>query len=111
MGLLAKLFFGKGGRTNKEVDIATLIGDGALVVDVRTPEEFAGGHIKDALNIPSNGIRQLLSHKKISKDRTIIVYCHSGARSAGARRALISNGYTNVINGGSLHRMRRQLGQ
>ena len=111
MGLLAKLFFGEGGGTDKDIDIANLINNDALAIDVRTTQEFAGGHIKGAINIPANAICQLLPNHETDKTRTLIVYCHSGARSASARRALNADGYTNVVNGGSLHRMRKQLEQ
>ena len=109
MGFLTNLFSDSASAVADEHDLSELVSDGALIIDVRTPEEFSGGHIDGALNIPSNGIRQLLAHKKTDKDQTVIVYCHSGARSGGARRALMAEGYTSVINGGSLHRMRSQL--
>lgn len=107
MGILANLLFG--GSADKEADIPALIKAGALVVDVRTANEFSGGHIEGAINIPYDVIdRKLGDH---AKDKLIIVYCHSGARSASAKRALKQAGYTNVINGGSLHRMRKLLGK
>lgn len=78
----------------------------ALVVDVRTPQEFRGGHFPGALNLPldslQNGLRKLGQ-----KDRPIVVYCASGMRSRMARRILHSNGYINAINAGGLHAMMR----
>ena len=108
MGLLANLLFS--GSPDKNVDIPALIKNGALVIDVRTAGEFSGGHIGGAINIPHNVIADEIAKHKKNKANTVIVYCHSGARSAAAKRSLEGNGYTTVINGGSLHRMRKILG-
>lgn len=109
MGILANLLFG--GGADNDADIPTLIKNGALVIDVRTAGEFSGGHIEGAINISHNVIsRDIAQHEK-NKANTVIVYCHSGARSGSAKRVLTSAGYTSVINGGSLHRMRKILGQ
>jgi len=107
MGILANLLFG--GGADKDVDIPALIKDGALLIDVRTAQEFSAGHIEGAINIPYNVInRETGNH---AKDKSIIVYCHTGARSAAAKRSLIGAGYTTVVNGGSLHRMHKILGK
>ncbi|TMM58161.1 rhodanese-like domain-containing protein [Maribacter algarum] len=69
-----------------------------ILVDVRTPEEYATGHIDNALNInwyDSDFAKQLES---ISKDETIYVYCKKGGRSAKAAHLLDSLGYKNVID-------------
>lgn len=109
MSILANLLFGGGG--DKDVDIPALIKDGALVVDTRTAGEYAGGHIKGAVNIPYNTIAQGIGKYITDKSTRIIVYCHSGARSGAAKRALQQAGYTNVVNGGSLHRMQKSLAE
>lgn len=69
-----------------------------ILVDVRTPEEYADGHLNNALNI--NWLDDNFSHhfESMSKDRTIYVYCKKGGRSAKAQEKLISLGFTNVIN-------------
>ncbi|RKX46044.1 MAG: rhodanese-like domain-containing protein [Verrucomicrobia bacterium] len=85
--------------------------DGALVIDTRSPGEFSHGHIEGALNIPYNAIAGKIGAHTKNKSTQIIVYCHSGARSGAAKRSLGGAGYTNVVNGGSLHRMRKILGQ
>ena len=108
-GILAKLLLG--GRVDKNADVPALVASGALLVDVRTPGEFSGGHIKGALNIPVGSITAGIEKKAKDKSKPIIVYCHSGARSGSAKKALIRAGHTNVVNGGSLHRMRGILGQ
>lgn len=57
-----------------------------LLIDVRTPEEFAGGHIEGAVNIPVEALASRLS--KIPDGQPVIVYCRSGSRSATASRIL-----------------------
>lgn len=91
--LLKKLF--SAGRT---VDYAELVKSGAQIVDVRTRQEYAGGHIKGSVNIPLNELNTNL--KKIKKDKPVITCCASGMRSSSARGILKSNGYEEVYNGG-----------
>ncbi|MGS0827548.1 rhodanese-like domain-containing protein [Shewanella sp. 0m-8] len=73
---------------------------GALVVDVRTPEEFAQGHLPNAINIPYQQIDSAFAKQQIAKDRSVVVYCRSGNRSGIANKMLVGEGYTNVYNGG-----------
>ena len=70
----------------------------ALLVDVRTPSEFAGGSVKGAINIPLDRLPQELAQFK-GKD-PIVVFCLSGGRSGQAHAFLQQNGIFNVINGG-----------
>lgn len=101
MGLLAgikKLFGGPTGPT-----LGELIAQGAKIIDVRTPGEFAGGHVKGAINIPLNAIESSLG--KFKKDQAIITCCASGMRSRSAKAMMQSNGFTNVHNGGSWYRV------
>ncbi len=77
---------------------------GQLIVDTRTPEEFAYGAYPGAVNIPLDVIESKVSELG-NKDRDIILYCASGARSAYAVRILKHNGFTNAQNGGGLARM------
>jgi phage shock protein E len=70
-----------------------LVGGGALLLDVRTPAEFAGKHVDGALNIPVQVLGQRLGDVG-SKDRPIVVYCQSGGRSARAAVELRAAGYT-----------------
>lgn len=80
-------------------DFRQLLKDGAIIVDVRTPNEFAGGHIKGAINIPVDQISSNLSKLK-NKEQVIITCCASGMRSSSARGILQKAGYTHVHNGG-----------
>jgi phage shock protein E len=109
MGILSNIIFG--GSADKGVDIPALIKAGAKVVDVRTAGEFAGGHITGAINIPHQVVAREMANLEKDTGKAIIVYCHSGARSAAAKKALNQAGYTNVVNGGSLNNMRKLLGQ
>ena len=75
-----------------------------LIVDIRTPMEFLGGHHPDAINICLDDIETRLEEFG-DKDRDITLYCASGARSAYAQAILRQLGYTNVKNGGGLMNM------
>ena len=74
-----------------------------VVIDVRTPEEFAGGHVEGAINIPYDTITpNLPALARIGKDENIVLYCRSGRRSGIAMQTLASQGYRNLRNGGGL---------
>ena len=75
------------------------IADGALIVDVRTPAEFAQGHLPGAINIPLPQVVEEFAARNIGKDTDVVLYCRSGNRSGQAQRALIQEGYTNTFNG------------
>lgn len=67
-----------------------------IFIDVRTPEEYAGGHIRGAKLIPLQELEQRLA--EVPKDRQVYLYCHSGRRSADASKILVKAGYTNIEN-------------
>lgn len=71
----------------------------ALVVDVRTPGEFASGHHPRAVNIPVDQVESRLKEFG-DKSQPIVVYCASGVRSSRAKQTLESAGYSSVINAG-----------
>lgn len=80
-------------------DLKTIIKEGAYLVDVRTPGEFAAGNVKGSVNIPLDTIPAQLF---LFKNKTnIVVFCRSGSRSSQAKAFLEQNGFTNVINGGT----------
>ncbi len=82
-----------------------LIEQGALVVDVRTPQEYAQGHIDNAVNFP---LSKLDKHfQGINKDQMIVLYCRSGNRSGQAYQYLQSLGFTNLHNAGGLSELQR----
>ena len=68
------------------------------ILDVRTPQEFAEGHIQRARLVPVAEINDKIGELSTLKDKQILVYCHSGNRSAVASRILQKNGFTKVDN-------------
>ena len=81
------------------IDLKELLNNGALLLDVRTKGEYAGGHVKDSKNIPLNELRAALS--ALNREQNIVVVCASGMRSANAVSMMRQNGFTNCHNGGS----------
>ena len=106
IGLLNFIF---GGHADQGVDIPGLIQAGALVIDVRSPGEFSGGHIEGAINIPYDVISLEIGKHASEKDRPIILYCRSGSRASAAKKSLVRMGYAQVVNAASLRNMRRIL--
>ena len=80
-----------------------LVDGGALLLDVRTPGEFASGHIDGAVNIPVQELAGRLGELD-DKQRDIVVYCRSGSRSAQAKRLLAAEGYASVHDLGGIGR-------
>ncbi|MDF3026258.1 MAG: Rhodanese-like protein [Fluviicola sp.] len=98
-----KNLFGLGPKT----DFNDLMTNGAQIIDVRTPSEFNGGHIKGAVNIPLSNISENLN--KIKKDKPVITCCASGMRSASAKSILISKGFREVYNGGGWSSLQQKI--
>lgn len=69
---------------------------GAVVVDVRTPQEFAAGHVPGAINLPVEAIASWAD--QVPKDKPVYLYCRSGNRSRQAAEYLKNKGYTNLYN-------------
>ena len=76
--------------------------DDYMIIDVRTPEEYAEGHLDNTINIEYQDIVEKLEEKKISKDTPIIVYCKSGGRSGQAFESLKQAGYTHIYDLGAI---------
>jgi len=74
--------------------------EGATVIDVRTPAEFAGGHVAGSINIPLDTVQRELPRFK-AIEGPIVLVCASGNRSGQATAWLKSQGLANVENGGS----------
>ncbi len=83
--------------------VRKLVAEGALLVDVRTPAEFAAGHLEGAKNIPVQELAQRASELG-SKDSAIVVYCRSGARSGSAASYLKGQGFTQISDLGAMSR-------
>ena len=75
---------------------------GYVILDVRTAEEFADGHIKGAILIPDYEIAERAESILPNKDQKILIYCRSGRRSKLAAEALLALGYTNVWEFGGI---------
>jgi phage shock protein E len=90
-----KQLFGIGPK----IDTAALIANGAVIVDVRTRQEYAAGHVKNSLNIPLDTLSKRM--KELPSDKPIITCCASGMRSGTARSILLNNGFKEVYNAGS----------
>jgi rhodanese-related sulfurtransferase len=71
---------------------------GALVLDVRSEEEFSASHVPGALNIPHDEIGDRLSEMGAAKSAPIVVYCQRGGRAGKAAETLLDAGYTNVLH-------------
>lgn len=76
-----------------------LLQDSTLIVDVRTPDEFAEGHILDSVNIPINALSG--SEEVFPKYVNIIVVCRTGRRSKEAKSILTAKGLLNITDGGN----------
>jgi phage shock protein E len=72
------------------------------VVDVRTPAEYAAGHIAGARNIDVEAADFSSRIASLDKKAPYLVYCHSGRRSAMAADQMASSGFTNIVDGGAL---------
>ena len=75
--------------------------EGAVLLDVRTPQEYREGHIPGSKNLPLQTIDKVDSIVE-NKDTVLYVYCHSGARSRQAASLLQYMGYSNVTNIGGI---------
>ena len=76
--------------------------DGYLIVDVRTPEEFAQAHIPGAINVPNEDIGTEPPALLPDKEQLIMVYCRSGNRSKQASQKLADMGYSNIVEFGGI---------
>ena len=74
-----------------------------IILDVRTPEEFADKHIPNAINIPNEVIGTEEIAELPDKDLLILVYCRSGNRSKQASEKLVALGYTNIYEFGGIN--------
>lgn len=95
MGFFSTIF---GGNSNNE-GLSEIINGNAFLVDVRTPSEFADGHVQKSINIPLDQIQSKIDQFKNKEN--IVVFCRSGNRSGQAKSILDQYGIKNVYNGGT----------
>lgn len=86
------------GCSNQNVDMSTV----TAVIDVRTPDEFASGHLDGAVNINWEDPTFADQVSTLDKDGVYILYCRSGNRAGQALDAMTSMGFTNVTNVGGV---------
>ena len=87
---------------NKAAPQAPAYDDNALIIDVRTPSEFASGHVDGALNLPMDKFGKNYAKLVPDRGRQVIVYCQSGVRSVHASQFLKLQRYLKVVNGGTV---------
>ena len=75
---------------------------GYIILDVRRPDEFAAGHIPNAINVPNESIGTTEIPELPNKEQMILVYCRSGRRSKEASEKLVKLGYSNVVEFGGI---------
>ena len=73
-----------------------------IILDVRRPDEFAAGHIPNAINVPNETIGTAEIPELPNKAQLIMVYCRSGRRSKEASEKLLKLGYTNIVEFGGI---------
>ena len=100
---LKSLFKRKKDRNIDEYDIDekeldSILSKGAILVDVRSPQEYEEGHMEGAILLPEYDIRKKAKTLLPNKNMNIIVYCSSGTRSKKAQEELLEMGYTKVYN-------------
>ncbi len=86
-----------------------MIRKGAIVIDVRSEEEYQKAHIKTALNIPLNEISEKIADHTADRNSGILLYCRSGSRSFVGKKTLQRLNYINVYNLGSFKRAKRMV--
>ena len=90
----------EGVRTVAAGEAQQLIEDGAVVIDVRTPEEFSSGRLTDArnINVESDSFHDEVG--ELDRDGTYVLSCRSGARAGAAAEMMLEMGFTDVANAG-----------
>jgi phage shock protein E len=96
MGIFSKLF-------GQKADYKQLMANGAIVVDVRSPQEFKSGHFKGSKNIP---LGSLPSKVKALNGKEVILVCRSGGR-AGSAKSILSNHGIKAHNAGAWQNLQR----
>jgi phage shock protein E len=96
-------YFKRSGQISSK-EAAEYLKDGAMIIDVRSPSEFASGHLMQAHNMPLDRIDVLAPSTVSDKNKILLLHCASGIRSNMAKRKLVELGYKNAFNLGSYQR-------
>lgn len=87
--------FAKSGVTNvNSAGLREAVNRGAVLIDVRTPEEYAEGHIANAILMPDTEASELM--KDLPREQEYVIYCRTGNRSSGVVNWMVENGFTNI---------------
>jgi len=97
-----------GGTPSLEAQAWVAAGQGALILDVRTPGEYNSGHIEGAKNISHDQLKARIGELGTDKDRTIVLYCRSGRRTGIAAGILQGAGFTSIIDVKRYDRMKAE---
>lgn len=92
----------EGGDPDAAARAWPMIEDGALVLDVRSAEEFAEGHLDGAVNIEWDKTDALATAIGDDKQRAVVLYCRSGNRAGKSKTELEARGYTHIFNASGL---------
>ena len=103
MGIFTKLLEAVSGGSSDTLP------ENAILIDVRSPDEFNSGHIEGAVSCPLDLLTSAIGKFVPEMHVPVIVYCRSGARSASAKIRMLKMGYTNVINGGGVHALSQRM--
>lgn len=103
IALFLSLQFTAKATTQKEVEASPYLlervaSNDWLLIDVRSPEEYADGHIPGAINMPHENINSYLSELEQHKNKPIIIYCRSGRRAKLAMKVLQEHDFTDVMH-------------
>jgi phage shock protein E len=85
-------------------DASEYLKKGAMVIDVRSADEFNSGHLLQAYNMPLDRVDMIISSSVLDKNKVLLLHCASGIRSKMAQKKLEELGYKNVFNLGSYDR-------
>jgi rhodanese-related sulfurtransferase len=85
-------------------DAAEYLRNGAMIIDVRSPNEFESGHILQAYNMPVDRIEMIAPSTVKDRNKVLLLHCSTGVRSRMAKKRLEEIGYKNVFNLGSFER-------
>lgn len=111
LGLSAGACADGGPPPEKNVIVEALAVPGALVVDVRSAGEYAGGHVDGAVHVPVSEIAERMPGIQPDKDQQLIVYCAKGVRAAKAKDVLTGMGYTKILNAKTPEAVSRAMGK
>ena len=100
---LAYMYLKRAGQVSSK-DAEEYLRNGAIIVDVRNPNEYESGHLMRALNMPLDRIEMLAGSMVRDKNKALLLHCSSGVRSSMAKKKLEALGYKNVFNLGSYER-------